>query len=82
MEFFVTFGQQYAQEQHPTIEQAHPDGWLVIEAYSYDEARAVAARELGTRWSNIYDKDDFMKDAERLYPKGEVGRITADSHAR
>lgn len=81
MEFFVTFGQRYAREQHPTIEQAHPDGWLVIEADSWEEARAVAARELGTSWSDLVSKDDFMKDAERLYPKGEIGRITSAANA-
>lgn len=79
MEYFVTFGQRYAQAQHPTIEKAHPDGWLVIEADSYEAARAVAARELGTSWSNLHDKDDFMKDAERLYPRGEIARIPASA---
>ncbi|NWL32082.1 hypothetical protein [Paenarthrobacter nitroguajacolicus] len=58
-----------------------PDGWLVIEADSWDQARAVTAREPGTSWSNLISKEDFMKDAERLYPKGELGRIRSSAHA-
>ena len=79
MEFFVTFGQRYAREQHPTIDQAHPDGWLVIEAESWDDARAVAERELGTNWSHLHTKEDFFKDAEQLYPRGEIARIPASA---
>jgi hypothetical protein len=74
-EFFVTFGQQYAQEQHPVIKTAHPDGWLVVEADSLEAARAAVVRDLGTSWSNLYEKTDFMKDAARLYPLGEIARI-------
>jgi hypothetical protein len=75
-EFFVTFGQRYAQEPHPVLADAHPDGWLVIEAESWDEARAAVATALGTSWSNLYEKTDFMQDAARLYPRGEIARIS------
>lgn len=78
-EFFVTFGQQYAQEPHPVLAEAHPDGWLVVEAESWEEARAVIVKAFDTRWSNLYEKADFMQDAARLYPRGEIARITAPS---
>ena len=30
--FYVTFGQQYPREPHPTFGKAHRDGWVEIEA--------------------------------------------------
>ncbi len=75
MEFFVTFGQQYAKEPHPSFPSAHPDGWVVVEAPDWDSARGIIVEELGIHWSGLYGKEYFMTDASRLYPKGELGRI-------
>jgi hypothetical protein len=77
VEFFVTFGQQYTREPNPGFEAAHPDGWLVIEANSLEDARSAVAHALGNHWSNLYTKEEFMTDAARLYPRGELGRITS-----
>lgn len=77
MEFFVTFGQRYARENHPSFPPAHPDGWAVVEAPDWDSARGIVVEELGSDWSGLYGKEDFMTDAAERYPRGKVGMIPA-----
>ena len=80
-EWFVTFGQRYAHETHPRFPEAHPDGWLVVEADDYDDAREITHGVLGPAWVFIVDLDDF--DASRsLYPRGEIGRAARDDRGR
>lgn len=71
-EFFVTFGVQYAREPHPAMGEAHPDGWVVIEAADMGRARLIAARVLDRAWSMIYTAEDHDPS---YYPRGELARI-------
>ena len=71
-EFRVTFPQRFRNEPHPTLPQAHPDGWLTIEAPSLGLARDIAFYRLGDEWAFIYPDDD-MRD--HLYPLGEIARF-------
>ena len=73
--FYVTFGQQYPRETHPTFGAAHRDGWFEIEADNYEEARRVAIGWLGRAWSGIYPEDDF--DAT-LYPLGRLHLVAGE----
>lgn len=72
MEYAVTFGQQYKDMPHPKVKYAHPDGWLIVEAKDYPEAREKAFNELGLAWAFIYPMTEFDKD---LFPLGELHRI-------
>lgn len=72
-EFYVTFGCQYAHEQHPRLGAAHPDGWLTIEADDEVAARATAIAWLGTAWSFMYDEKPDL----RLFPLGELHRVAS-----
>lgn len=71
-EFYVTFGQRYSRERHPSLPAAHPDGWVVVVAPNMDAARHYAHLRLGSHWSGIYDAEDHNPD---LYPLGELARI-------
>jgi hypothetical protein len=80
MEFFVTFGQMYAREPHPAFLAAHPDGYLVVEAAGYDQARAAVVALLGQRWSDLYTSESWARTRAELgdlYPLGELGRFKA-----
>lgn len=70
--FYITFGQKYRSEQHPTFSPAHPDGWVTIDAIDEDKAREIAFRELGSRWSGIYTDSNFTPS---YYPRGELIRF-------
>jgi hypothetical protein len=50
--FYVTFGQQYRHEAHPTFPKAHPDGWVTVVAADELAARSLAVERLGTAWSS------------------------------
>jgi len=71
-EWFVTFGMRYAHETHPYFPDAHPDGWVVIEADTYEEARRIAVRRLGPFWAFVYGEDD--PPSPELFPRGELAR--------
>jgi hypothetical protein len=73
-EFMVTFGQRYAHEIHPRFGDAHPDGWVTVEAADYGQARARVIGWLGREWSWLYTADDFQPE---FFPRGELHRITA-----
>ena len=76
MRFYVTFGQRYAREQHPTMLGAHPNGWVVVEADDMTDARVLVVQYLGTAWSNIYRDDNTPTISE--FPRGPIGRLTKD----
>lgn len=81
-EFRVTFGDQYRRIQHPqSINNVypHPDGWIVIEAQDATEARLIAMKAFGGRYSNVYPADEF---AEHYYPMGELTRIPYGTQGR
>jgi hypothetical protein len=71
-EFAITFGEKYLTETHPSWALAHPEGYLVVEAPSWDHARLVALERLGREWSFIYPMTDFRN--KYLFPRGELGR--------
>jgi hypothetical protein len=73
-EFYVTFGQQYPREPHPTFPEAHRDGWATIVAESVAGAREIAVRELGRHWAFIYAEGEIDKS---YYPAGELERFDA-----
>jgi len=70
--FFITFGQRYAREAHPRLAAAHPDGWVLIEARTYDSAREIAFANLGVFWGEMYDTEDFRPE---YFPRGEIARF-------
>lgn len=74
-EFYLTFARKYARISHPTCEQAHPDGWVTIEARDEPHARYLAWKHFGPAWCTIYDRP-LTKD---LFPKGELIRVTPES---
>lgn len=73
--FYVTFGQRYSYDEHPTFPEAHPDGWLEIHAEDYWAAREIAVYALGDAWAFIYSEDDFASSRFR-YPRGALKVLT------
>lgn len=71
MKFIVTFGQKYRREPHPTFLEAHPDGWVSVDADTETEARAKVVARFGIAWSDLYPELDFLED-RYLYPRGEL----------
>lgn len=72
--YYVTFGHKYRYETHPQLSDAHPDGYVVIEAADFESARQLAFENLGPFWSNIYDENEFEKD---LYPQGAIAYFSS-----
>ncbi len=61
MKFYLTFGQD-----HPLR-----NGWVEIEALTYEEARKLAFDNFGRFWSNVYTTyEDFKKEC---YLSGKIG---------
>lgn len=76
--FYITFGSQYRQVQHPkTINNVypHPDGWMQVDAISKDHANQRAKAIFGDAYSMCYSDDEFDDRSRSFYPKGELGRI-------
>lgn len=72
--FYLTVGQQYKNDKvHP--KGLHPDGYAVINADNYDQAREKAFTNFGSHWSNIYEEVDFLDDLG-FYPLGELMNIS------
>lgn len=71
MDVYITFGAQYSHEEHPKWPQAHPDGWLTIEAENEIQAREIAVALLGLQWSTSYTAETLEP---RFFPRGEIGR--------
>jgi len=69
-DFVITFGQKYRSERHPIWDKAHPDGYVIIQANTVEEARAKAFETFDKYWAFIYKKRDF--NPER-FPKGILG---------
>lgn len=64
---YVTFGQRYRHERHPTLPEAHPDGWLEIRGLPYSLARAVAQGLTDGAFAFDYVGDDFDP---KWHPRG------------
>lgn len=69
--YYVTFGVMYAQDEHPFFADAHPDGYILILAHEYMDAREIAYRELGKHWASMYFANEF-KPGE--FSRGELAR--------
>lgn len=69
---FITFGQQYRREEHPTWPLAHPDGWLRVTAASYEQARQVAFAVTDGAHAFDYPAEHFD---QALYSRGELHGI-------
>lgn len=69
---FVTFGQRYAREPHPTFPEAHPDGVLAVAAETYDEARELIAEAVGVHYAFDYPVGPDLPSWLHLkeYPRG------------
>lgn len=77
-EYRVTFGQKYAREPHPTFREAHPDGWVAVEAPDYATARAAVVEAFGIAWAELYGPGAMPSDQWlRTFPRGELDRIAA-----
>jgi hypothetical protein len=72
--YYVTFGQRYRHDPHPLFPRAHPDGWVAIEAGSWERARDVAFGLFGQYWSFIYTEAEFDPSH---FPRGELARVLA-----
>jgi hypothetical protein len=79
--FYVTFGQKYLHEPHPHWPEAHPDGWVLIEASDGEAARTLAMSAFGPYWAFMYDAQRFDEESMKMryYPKGEIGHITEEA---
>jgi hypothetical protein len=78
-EMFITFGQVYAREPHPTFPAAHPSGYFVVEYgddTGYGRARHMAYSYLEGAYAFDYtSRDELDPDGHGWYPRGELGRI-------
>ncbi len=75
MRVCVTFGQRFAREDHPKLDNAHPDGWYEVDVPDeLDIAGRIAYIRslLGEDWSNVYTKEEF-KLSVFYYPRGRLG---------
>lgn len=75
MKFFVTFGSQYSYQEHPLYDDAHPDGWVEIQAQDETIARMVAWMLFGDHWSFIYAESEF--ENRSYYPRGVLAQVEA-----
>lgn len=70
--FYVTFGVQYRQRQHP--QGMHPDGYAIIVADDAHEARMKAWEVFGEQWAFMYDHLDLDRDhfnpGSEVHPRG------------
>jgi hypothetical protein len=77
--FFVTFGSQYRYEEHPYFTDAHPDGWVEIEAEDETQAREMAWSLFGDHWSFIYGDYEFANSIYKgYYPKGPLATVVVE----
>ena len=60
MKFYVTFGQK----------SPFRDGWVEVEAPTYDDARRMVIAALGSQWAMIYEEDLFEPHS---FPSGKIG---------
>lgn len=74
VKFYVTFGVQYAYTDHPVIKDIHPDGVLLVEAPSSQDARRLTHALLGQSWSMI-DSEQEMEGSWHHFPRGVTHQI-------
>lgn len=80
--YYVTFGQKYRQEPHPTLGKLSylPDGYFTLRAPDYRRARRIAIEYLGLNWSGIYELTREARiEAMKYFPLGELGTLGEES---
>lgn len=70
--FYLTFGNKYKHQPHPSGTVINPDGYVLIQAYTYDEARAKAFEVFGPEWAFLYTEDNFEA---KFFPAGVLRKI-------
>lgn len=68
-QYYVTFGQKYRTDKHPTYRDAHPDGYYLIEAEDLETATLIAFATFNANWANIYSEEEFDSS---FYSKGQL----------
>lgn len=58
--FYLTFGQKYPWR----------NGWVEVEALTYEIAREWVEKIFGSQWSNLKEEKDFDKS---YFPAGKLG---------
>ncbi len=53
MRYYLTFGQKYRREEHPSGKHVHPDGYVVIVAEDYHAARDIVEQLYGRHWADL-----------------------------
>jgi len=65
--YYITFGQKYRHEPHPTGLPIHPDACTKVIASDITAARNIAFDCYGPYWGFIYEESEF--DAKD-FPRG------------
>lgn len=71
MNFYVTFGQRYRYEPHPSGLPVDPDGVMEIEAESKEAAHTKAMDIFEGGFHRLLDEDDWAT-AKHYFPKGII----------
>lgn len=74
--FYLTFGQKYRYEPHPSGNSVSPDGYVLILAPNEGTARDLAFNIYGSAWAFIYSDDAFEKS---YHPLGMIRSHTVVS---
>lgn len=70
--FFLTFGNKYRHELHPSGVKINPDGYVVIHAYNFNDACNLAFSKFGDAWCFIYEEGLFNASH---FPAGIITEI-------
>ena len=70
--FYVTFGVQYAYQEHPSSRFVDPNGVVEVKAESLDEAIGIVQDHFDRKYSSVYETNDSNSIFE-YYPRGIIG---------
>lgn len=70
--YYLTFQLKYKDEKHPILGWISSDGYYLVKANSYSEAREKVTKELGSDWAFLYDEKHFEPE---WFPLGKMGII-------
>ena len=85
----ITVGVCYAEETHPAGDWVHPDGYIVVEGQTWEQARALARAVLGETSTGFaafafdYPLEEFeaRPTQSRYYPRGRLAVFSALPHS-
>ena len=63
MKFYLTFGQQ----------SPFRNGWVEVEAESWEVAHGLALDVFGRHWSMLYREEGFNEKVKVYFPAGKLG---------